>query len=130
MNTNDVLTMLLAVRDSMAANNEAPDVPRLTNYTGDAEKNWYDPRRPLASDVWRALEGLSLKYHGNAVPYEVKAHAEHGAMFFGGHPCLCEVCIAHRKKMSPSGCNFCNGTKKILEDHDGRAGYRPCLECT
>lgn len=27
-------------------------------------------------------------------------------------------------------CPSCHGTKKILEDHDGRAGYRPCSECT
>jgi hypothetical protein len=26
-------------------------------------------------------------------------------------------------------CNSCNNTRKILEDHEGRAGYRPCPEC-
>lgn len=26
-------------------------------------------------------------------------------------------------------CPACLGTRKILEDHDGRAGYRPCEEC-
>jgi hypothetical protein len=26
-------------------------------------------------------------------------------------------------------CKACNNTRKILEDHDGRSGYRKCTEC-
>lgn len=91
---NDVLTMLLKVRDAMVANGDAPDVePFLEG--ANPEKTWYDPRRPLATDVWRALAGLTLKYHG-AVPPEVEEHAAHGRRFFGGADCQCLVCKAHR----------------------------------
>jgi hypothetical protein len=128
-NDDDVLEVLMEVRDAMAASGQGPDMPELHNFTGDRD-NWYDPRRPLATDVWRVLAGLPLKYHGSAVPKEVEEHAAHGRKFFGGHPCLCEVCTAHRRKTEPRACLSCNGTGKILEDHDGRSGYRPCKECT
>lgn len=91
---NDVLTMLLKVRDAMVVNGDDPDVePFLEG--ANPEKTWYDPRRPLATDVCRALAGLTLKYHG-AVPPEVEEHAAHGRRFFGGAACQCLVCKAHR----------------------------------
>jgi len=97
-NAGDVLTMLLKAQQLMEATGQGPDVGPFLNCE-DPEKNWYDPRRPLATDVWRALAGLSLMYHGAVtVPAEVAEHAEHGRKFFGGHPCLCPVCVAHRKK--------------------------------
>lgn len=95
----DVLTMLLKVQDAMARNGETPDVGPFLSCT-DPEKNWFDPRNPLATDVWRALAGLSLKYHGD-VPKEIADHAEHGRKFFGGHPCLCHICMAYRAVNAP-----------------------------
>jgi hypothetical protein len=126
-NTNDVLTMLIAVQKVMNDTDQSPDIPAYTT-CADPEKDWYDPRRPLATDVWRAVAGLSLKYHGAVVPKEVEEHAEHGRKFFGGHPCLCPVCVGHRVKMDKV-CPACQGTRKVVEDHDGRAGYSPCKEC-
>jgi hypothetical protein len=91
-NDDDVLEVLMEVRDAMIASGQGPDMPELRNFTGNRD-NWFDPRRPLATDVWRVLAGLPRKYGRTR------------------------------------SCAGCGGTKKILEDHDGRAGYRPCTEC-
>lgn len=128
-NDDDVLKVLMEVRDAMAASGQGPDIPELHIFTGNRD-NWFDPRRPLATDVWRVLAGLPRKY-GKVVPNEVEEHAAHGRRYFGGANCLCPVCVKHRQDQLPSSsCVYCGGTKKILEDHDGRSGYRPCGECT
>ena len=60
-NDDDVLEVLMEVRDAMVASGQGPDMPELKNFTGNRD-NWYDPRRPLATDVWRVLAGLPRKY--------------------------------------------------------------------
>jgi hypothetical protein len=95
---DDVLDVLREVQKAMAASDQSPDIPELHNFTGDRD-NWYDPRRPLATDVWRVLAGLPRKY-GKTVN-EVEEHAAHGRRYFGGAACTCPVCVKHRQDQLP-----------------------------
>jgi hypothetical protein len=56
------------------------------------------------------------------------------------HPsqCVCVDLDSRIKEMRRSrapldrepACPYCDGTKKILQDHDGRVGYQPCEACS
>jgi hypothetical protein len=55
--------LLKEVRQALEVSGGGPDIPRRSDFTGDTD-NWFDPRRPLATDIWRVLEGLPPKYYG------------------------------------------------------------------
>jgi hypothetical protein len=58
---SDMWKVLLQVQRAMAESDQAPDISPLRECQNPIE-NWFDPRRTLATDIWRVLAGLPLKF--------------------------------------------------------------------